>query len=110
MPYCFQLFKHGEETPTPLAKVDEELCKLLNKEVDPKYYVCGWFDKIGWWIAVERHNLGTPEIWEDFEEYKKDLEKQFPDSEGRDKVIEETKNIMDHLCENYSSRFWYESE
>lgn len=52
MPNYFTLTKIGESEPTPLAKIDEELCKHLGEPVDPVKYVHGWYDSIGLRLAI----------------------------------------------------------
>lgn len=59
MPNFFALYrkgtKHGEAdvaNAVPLTTVDEEICALLGEKPDPKYYVRGWVDSIGWMLAV----------------------------------------------------------
>ena len=101
MPNCFQLTKKGESEPTPLSKIDEELCHLVGIEVHPTRYVLGWFDSIGWWIAVRGHDLGTEEIWQDFNEWFE------PGKTEESKLLfQHMKNMLDYLNENYSSRGW----
>lgn len=52
MPNCFTLTKKGDAAPMPLVKIDEELCELLGRPVDPQYYVAGWFNTIGFGLAT----------------------------------------------------------
>ena len=52
MPNCFQLFKKGQTNVVTLSSVDEELCRMLGKEIDPEYYVAQWVDTIGFMIAM----------------------------------------------------------
>src|SRR5262245_46122540 len=61
MPNCFSLSRKiassehlllTEPEPTSLSKIDEELCALLSVEVHPRHYVIGWYDCIGWMLAV----------------------------------------------------------
>lgn len=52
MPNCFTLTRKSESEPIALATLDEELCALLNVPVDPRYYVEGWYDTIGFRLAV----------------------------------------------------------
>lgn len=52
MGICFNLTRKGEKSPTPLAKIDEELCRLLDKPVDPIKYVEEWFNIIGFPLAT----------------------------------------------------------
>lgn len=55
MPNCFCLYRKDSDPksePLPLNLVDEEICKALGVAVHPKRWVEGWYDSIGWMIAV----------------------------------------------------------
>lgn len=62
MASCFQLFKKepdgraGTEASV-LTDVDSEICKFFNWECDPERWAFGWFDSIGWRIAVYNYKL-----------------------------------------------------
>lgn len=90
MPNNFQLIPKGKDEPASLSKVDEELCELLDEEVDPKYYVRGWFDIIGFRIAMGKE-LGSDELRESVEDL---------DSEDMMKCL-------NYLEEHYTSKAWY---
>lgn len=112
MPNCFQLFKRWDTldaadlpaVPVTLAKVDEELCSMLGVAVHPKRYVAGWFDSIGFLIAMGKGKLGTESLrvavhlW------------YFPiDYPPLDTAIEEyeiAKRILSHLEQHYTSDAW----
>lgn len=51
MPVCFQLFRKGEEEPTPLQTIDEELCAHFQQPIHPTRYLDGWYDSIGFRLA-----------------------------------------------------------
>lgn len=92
MPNCFQLFKKGSAEAVVLNKVDEELCALLDIPVDPEMYVIGWFDCIGWYIAMGKP-LGSQEL--------RDKINSFP---VKDKLLK----CLDYLEEHYTSDAWSE--
>lgn len=54
MPNCFQLTRKTEldKGPVGLNTIDAELCGVLGREVHPTCYVRGWFDYIGWKLAM----------------------------------------------------------
>ena len=51
MPNCFSLTKKGEQTPTALIKIDEEICRLLDQPVNPQLYA-DWYQTIGFCLAM----------------------------------------------------------
>ena len=61
MPNCFSLTRKGESEPTDLVKVDEELCKHLGVECDPKHWTSYWYGSIGFHIACGKP-LGSKEL------------------------------------------------
>lgn len=95
MPQCFQLFavQNGIVSiePADLNYVDQQLCELLNKPVDKTHYVAGWFDAIGWQIAVNNLQLGTDALRQKIKEFE---------SENLNKCLEFLEN-------NYSSTSFY---
>ena len=54
MPNAFSLTRKSDPAagPTPLAKIDEEICQMLGVDVDPKLYAFGWYDVIGFRLAM----------------------------------------------------------
>lgn len=99
MPNCFRLARKSdpEKTPMSLVKLDEELCKMLAMEVHPRQWCCGWYDVIGWAIAVEGFALGS----ETLRAYVKDMPEQFGGG-----LME----ILFYLEQNFTSDAWYESK
>lgn len=87
MPNCFSLTRKGEDKPTRLATVDEELCGLLERPVDEKFYVCGWFDSIGLALALGK-------TWDEQREIFKDSP--------------EAQKIITYLEANYTANAWYQ--
>lgn len=90
MALFIQLTRKGETEPTPLNKVDEELCSLLGVEVHNSQYVHHWLDFIGMECCVEGQELGSQAL--------------------RDKVaswgIEPLILILGYLEENYTTTTW----
>ena len=54
MPTVVNLIKHGEQKPSSLAQVDDDLCKFLGVTPDPDICYAHWFDIIGFAIACGR--------------------------------------------------------
>jgi len=52
MPACFQLYKKGSLEPECFVDVDNEICAMFDIPVHPVKYAFGWYDLIGFWIAV----------------------------------------------------------
>lgn len=93
MPACFQLFKKESDVPARFCDVDDEMCKAFGIEPDVKMYLYGWYDSIGFLIAVG-HELGGESLREKIKEYDY--------GEGR------LTKALAWLEENYSSSAWYE--
>ena len=54
MPNCFSLTRKSdpESGPVPLATIDEEMCVFFNVLPHPRMYYLGWYDMIGFRLAV----------------------------------------------------------
>lgn len=52
MPNCIQLTKHGEKEPTPFVVIDQEICDHFGVPCDPKHWHHGWYDIIGFLLAM----------------------------------------------------------
>lgn len=54
MPACFQLFRKDGSSPDPIPfpVVDEEICAHLGVTPDPVKYYMGWYDAIGFLLAI----------------------------------------------------------
>ena len=52
MPACFALTRIGEKVPTTINAIDTELCQAHDLEWNATRYVYGWFDDIGFSIAI----------------------------------------------------------
>lgn len=81
MALCFQLFDKDGNSPT-MQKLDEEICKLFNKPVDPKYYcplyewtssegyyqALNWYDTVGLALAQGNGYDDIRKLWPDWQE------------------------------------------
>lgn len=52
MAVCFSLTKRGKTEPVSLNQLDEDVCKMLNKPCDPDKFCRGWYDIIGFRLAL----------------------------------------------------------
>lgn len=50
MPNCFQLIRDG--SPQPLVQIDNAICQYLDVPADDHKYVAGWYDYVGFGLAV----------------------------------------------------------
>lgn len=98
MPNCFSLTKKGENAPTPLVKIDEEICEHFQAEVHPTKYHASWFDIIGWHLAMGR----------DFPTIKEKLKSEFllREDEGDKAFYSRQYEIADFLERHYVSDSW----
>lgn len=101
MPNCFSLTPKicvalGIYTPHRLNYIDECLCNHFGVKVDPKKWLCAWYDFIGLGLA-------TGKTWEEMRsEYKKKVE-EWPDSA---EFYQDLIQILDYLEENYIPNAW----
>lgn len=109
MAWYFQLFKkdsahlvHDPEA-VELAKVDEEICALLEIDVHPTRYCCSWFDVIGFEIA-RGAELGSQKLKDRVEEfYRPYLNCDPVEREAAKQVMLQ---ILKFLEDNYVSDSW----
>jgi hypothetical protein len=54
MPNCFALYRLNDPKKTfvSLSKIDEEICEMMNVPCDEKKYYYGWYDIIGFRLAM----------------------------------------------------------
>lgn len=84
---CFQLINKLNGEPANLNNVDAELCEMLNVPVDPKHFVCSWYNTIGF-AASCGHS---------FEKMRNEI---FVDAEPT------AIKIINYLDEHYTIRCW----
>lgn len=92
MPNCFQLISKSTGLATKFVEIDRDICQHLNVPCDPVHWYMGWYDTIGWLIAVTGLSLGTPEI-------RARVTNMPQESETLLKVL-------DYLEEHYTSDAW----
>ena len=92
MTVCFQLTKKGETEPSTLVKVDEAICAHFGWPVHPQDYVYGWFDSIGFMLAMG-------DSWD-----KIRVELRL----GSWNFQDERQAIVDFLEANYTTGSWWE--
>lgn len=103
MPSCFSLTKKGEDKPTPLSKIDEELCVHFNHAVHPVTYLWGWYDAIGFNLAIGK---SFPEVREHFQ--KMLLTDEIKNDEQSILLVERWISMVGYLEDHYTSDSWKE--
>lgn len=101
MPVCFQLYKKGEQSAATLNSIDEAMCVHFNQPVDPKKYLAGWYDTIGFKLAMGKN-------WEQIRVDFRELAVEWPD-EDTQMWVRTMLKITDWLEENYTSDSWREN-
>ncbi len=84
MPACYMLIRKGENTPTKLAQIDEEMCAFFHVIPHPNNWYRNWENTIGLSLAVGNDWKKTREI--------------FP----------EDTDIINWLEENFVVESWYQ--
>lgn len=89
-----EFIRKGETNPTPLNKIDEELCGVLGVDVDNSRYVHYWLDLIGSNACIEGRELGTQGLRDTIQAM----------------CIPPLMDILNYLEENYTARTWYSKQ
>lgn len=89
MPVCFQLFRKGEDQPTPFQTIDEELCIFFNTPVHPTYWFRDWYNTIGFGLAVGGDWNRQREVFHD-----------------EPRILE----VVDWLEARFTTKAWWESK
>ena len=102
MPACFQLWKKGENSPSSFQDIDVEICNLFGEEVDPIKYILGWYDAIGFRIAMGKS------FEEIRQEYIENIRK-VGDFDIRNNIWYycQLLQIVNFLEKNYSPNAWF---
>ena len=69
MPNCFQILDKVSGEPVVLQHVDERLCQHFGVPVDPDSWYLGWYDAIGFELAIGWTFAELREANADNEEY-----------------------------------------
>lgn len=93
MPACFQLIPKGTTEPEPLAKIDEKICAHLGVEVHPVHYAEGWYDTIGFQLAIG---------------IELDSEKMRERVQRDTDIFPRLPEVLEFLVVNYQSKAWRE--
>lgn len=67
MPNCFQLTRRDDHTVVFLQAVDAELAQHLDLPFHPKFWVHGWYDCIGFSVAMGKT---LPELIDRYAEWE----------------------------------------
>jgi len=89
MPNCFTLTRKSDPAagPVKLTLIDEELCAHLGVEVHPSNWCFGWYDIVGFALAMGKSFAEIREFCEDYEDLHP---------------------IIDYLDANFTTNAWAE--
>ena len=104
MPNCFALYLKGSNQPEVLQRIDEELCKHFGADVHPKYWLEGWYNCIGFLIAMHGDALDSPALRERVIKWYED----YHDADEREQRLTNQLAILDYLKDRYTSQAWVE--
>lgn len=98
MPVCFSLTRKGETEPTSLYQLDSELRDKLGypQEPDEAGWLGGWYDRIGFRLA-----LGNS--WEEIEKDFREVDEKYKDG-GLDTLFK----VLAYLKDNFTADNWRE--
>lgn len=107
MPACFQLYAKDKpgEGPVILQRIDEAMCAHFEVPCDPVKYLNGWFDSIGFRLAIGK---SFAEIKTEFEKYVEE-DKDKGDA-GFSEFYRDSIQILDWLAERYAPNAFHSSE
>jgi hypothetical protein len=100
MPNCFQLICKKTNEPARLQSVDDEIWRFFNEEPDPNQWCLGWYNVIGFGIAMGKLKLSDKENGEKYitDWFSDDL------STSDDKLrCQRMLQVLTYLRENYES-------
>jgi hypothetical protein len=112
MPNCFQLSKKSSPTfePIKLSVLDDEICAYMGVEPDEIKYYCGWYDYIGFRLAMgnnfDQIKASLNEWLEDVRSGKSGYTGQ--EQEDMQGHIAKLMAINTYLQANYVSNAWAE--
>lgn len=87
MPRCFALTKKGENKPTKLQTIDDEMRVAFGEPPDSSRWFRGWYNIIGLGLAVGKSFAQLKELFNDDAELVA---------------------VIDYLAERYVSDCWWE--
>ncbi len=107
MPNCFQLTRKGEREPTALQAINAELCAAFNEPCNPVDWFHGWYNYIGFCLA-----MGKTFEWLKAECHKFSLEKSTdgsPEANGQHAAYWlKMLAIAEWLDEHFTADAWAE--
>jgi hypothetical protein len=99
MPACFQLIDKETGQPAIFQEIDDKMRESFGAPPDDKNYMNGWYDSIGFRLAIGKD---WNAIREEFEsEYRNDI------NSGVKSVYPRLISITNWLEDHYSSNAWY---
>lgn len=99
MPNYFSLTRKSDSDngPVPLSKIDSEICQHFNEEVHPELYYLGWYDVIGFSLAMG----------DSFETIKAYISKRANETSGDNhQRWNRLREVAEYLEENFQPSAW----
>lgn len=93
----FQLLNKKTGKPESFSFIDEELCNYFHEPIDPDKYLAGWYDSIGFRVAMGK---SLTEIRQDFINLMIEDPKH---AEGISNLIK----ILDWIDQHYTTNSWH---
>ena len=98
MPDCFSLTRKGESEPASLTEIDDLLRIEFGEEPDEKRWLWGWYDTIGYGLALGR----------DWTQLRKQYAEDPDESERTNMLRRRRLAIINWLDEHYVPNSWAE--
>ena len=98
MPDCFSLTRKGESEPASLTEIDDLLRIEFGEEPDEKRWLWGWYDTIGYGLALGR----------DWTQLREQFAEDPDESERTNMLRRRRLAIINWLDEHYVPNSWAE--
>lgn len=98
MPDCFTLTRKGESQPAGLQEIDDGMCIEFGEEPDEKRWLWGWYDTIGYGLALGR----------DWTQLREQFAEDPAESERTNMFRRRMLAVIDWLETHYTPNAWAE--
>ena len=98
MPNCFTLTRKGENAPASLQTIDDLMRVAFGEEPDPKRWLWGWYDVVGFGLALGR----------DWTQLREQYAEDPAESERTNTFHRQMLTVIDWLDEHYTTDAWAE--
>ena len=93
--------------PVNLHDLDVEICALIGEPVHPTRYCIGWFDSIGYWLAVGKTWDEIRELHVEGRAYTRGTDMTDPEAvAAHHAVYDELEKVRAWLEENFIPEHW----